>query len=206
MEKLKIPGLSVAVINDGKVVYEKTMGYANVEEELPITAETIFEGASLSKSVFAFFVMTYVEEGKLSLDKPLYEYMPYAYSDHDDRYKKITARMVLSHHFPGFPNWRRDEADGKLKIKFEPGTQYLYSGEGYQYLAMVLRKIEGADWNSLETAFQERVAKPLGLGTHGIYSDSLTQKKIRPGPIMNMGNELVLTKMANSGQRYFHTL
>ncbi|HET6541847.1 MAG TPA: serine hydrolase domain-containing protein, partial [Chryseolinea sp.] len=128
MKKLKIPGLSAAVINDGKVVYQKTMGYANMEEKLPITTETIFEGASLSKSVFAFFVMTYVEEGKLSLDKPLYQYLPYADIDYDDRYKKITARMVLSHR-SGFPNWRRDEPDGKLKIKFEPGTQYLYSGE-----------------------------------------------------------------------------
>ena len=106
MEKLKVPGLSVAVINDGKVVHQKTMGYTNVEEKLPITAETIFEGASLSKSVFAFFVMTYVEEGKLSLDKPLFEYLPYADIEYDDRYKKITARMVLSHR-SGFPNWRR---------------------------------------------------------------------------------------------------
>ena len=132
------------------------MGYADVEEKLPITAETIFEGASLSKSVFAFFVLTYVEEGKLSLDKPLYEYLPYDDIDHDDRYKKIIARMVLSHR-SGFPNWRRDEADGKLKIKFEPGTQYHYSGEGYQYLAMVLRHIEGTDWNGLEAAFQTKV-------------------------------------------------
>jgi CubicO group peptidase (beta-lactamase class C family) len=76
MEKLKIPGLSIAVINKGKVVHQKTMGYADVEEKLPITRETIFEGASLSTSVFAFFVMTYVEEGRLSLDKPLYEYLP----------------------------------------------------------------------------------------------------------------------------------
>jgi CubicO group peptidase (beta-lactamase class C family) len=162
MEKLKIPGLSIAVINKGKVVHQKTMGYADVEEKLPITRETIFEGASLSKSVFAFFVMTYVEEGRLSLDKPLYEYLPYDDIDHDDRYKKITARMVLSHR-SGFPNWRRDEADGNLKIKFEPGTQYHYSGEGYQYLAMVLRHIEGTDWAGLEAAFQNRVAKPLGL-------------------------------------------
>src|SRR5688572_26499580 len=175
MEKLKIPGLSIAVINEGKVVHQKTMGYADVEEKLPITAETIFEGASLSKSVFAFFVMTYVEEGKLSLDKPLYEYLPYDDIDYDDRYKKITARMVLSHR-SGFPNWRRDEADGNLKIKFEPGTQYHYSGEGYQYLAMVLREIEGTDWNGLEVAFQNRVAKPLGLENTALIQTPFTRE------------------------------
>ena len=200
MEKLKIAGLSVAVINDGKIVHQKTMGYANVEEKLPVTAETIFEGASLSKSVFAFFVMGYVEEGKLSLDKPLYEYLPYADIDYDDRYKKITARMVLSHR-SGFPNWRRDEADGKLKIKFEPGTQYLYSGEGYQYLAMVLRQIEGTDWNGLEAAFQERVGKPLGL-EHTVFIQTPYTKKNKARPYNENGERINANENNEFGAAY----
>jgi len=200
MEKLKIPGLSVAVINDGKVVYQKTMGYANVEEKLPITTETIFEGASLSKSVFAFFVMTYVEEGKLSLDKPLYQYLPYADIDYDDRYKKITARMVLSHR-SGFPNWRRDEADGRLKIKFEPGTQYLYSGEGYQYLAMVLRQIEGTDWNGLEAAFQKRVAKPLGL-EHTVFIQTPYTQENKALPYNEDGERISANQNGEFGAAY----
>lgn len=164
MEELKIPGLSIAVINDAKVVHHRTFGFAHLAEKLPATDKTIFEGASISKSVFAFFVMKYVEEGKLDLDKPLYEYLPYPDIAYDERYKKITARMrmVLSHR-SGFPNWRENEDDKKLKIKFEPDTDYLYSGEGYQYLAMVLKHIEGTDWNGLEAAFQDRVAKPLGM-------------------------------------------
>jgi CubicO group peptidase (beta-lactamase class C family) len=162
MEELNIPGLSFALINEGKVVYHKTMGYANLEENLPVTDQTIFEGASISKSVFAFFVMSYVEEGKLDLDKPLYAYLPYPDIAHDERYKKITPRMVLSHR-SGFPNWRENEEDKKLKIKFEPGTDYEYSGEGYQYLAMVLKELEGTDWQGLEAVFQEKIAKPLGM-------------------------------------------
>jgi CubicO group peptidase (beta-lactamase class C family) len=162
MEQLKIPGLSIAIINDGEVWYHRTMGYANLEKKIPVTEKTIFEGASMSKSVFACFVMTYVEEGKLDLDKPLYEYLPYPDIAHDERYKKITARMVLSHR-SGFPNWRENEPDKTLKIKFEPGTGYEYSGEGYQYLAMVLRSIEGTDWNGLEEIFQKKIAKPLGM-------------------------------------------
>jgi len=162
MKELKIPGLSIAIINDGKVWHHRTMGYANLEKNIPVTEKTIFEGASMSKSVFAFFVMTYVEEGKLDLDKPLYEYLPYPDIAHDERYKAITARMVLSHR-SGFPNWRENEPDKTLKIKFEPGTSYEYSGEGYQYLAMVLRSIEGTDWNGLEAEFQKRIAKPLGM-------------------------------------------
>ncbi len=162
MDSLNIPGLSIAVVNDSKVVYHQTFGYANLEKKLPITKKTIFEGASMSKSVFAFFVMKFVEEGKLDLDKPLYEYLPYADIAHDERYKKITARMVLSHR-SGFPNWRENEEDRTLKIKFEPGTDYEYSGEGYQYLAMVLKKIENTDWKGLELLFQEKVAKPLQM-------------------------------------------
>ena len=77
MDELNIPGLSIAIINGGEVVYRETFGYADVEEGSPVTNETIFEGASLSKPVFAFFVMTFVEEGTLDLDRPLYKYYPY---------------------------------------------------------------------------------------------------------------------------------
>lgn len=63
-----IPGLSIAVINNAKVVYHQTFGFANLEKRIPVTDKTIFEGTSLSKSVFAFFVMKFVEEGKLDLD------------------------------------------------------------------------------------------------------------------------------------------
>jgi CubicO group peptidase (beta-lactamase class C family) len=162
MDTLNIPGLSVAVINDSKVVYHHTFGYANLEKQYPITGKTIFERASMSKSVFAFFVMKFVEEGKLDLDKPLYEYLPYPDIARDEIYKKIMGRMVLSHR-SGFPNWRENEEDKKLKIKFESGTAYEYSGEGYQYLAMVLKHIENTDWNGLESIFQEKVAKPLNM-------------------------------------------
>ena len=161
MDELNMPGLSIAIINGGEVVYRETFGYADVEEGVPVTEQTIFEGASLSKPVFAFFVMTFVEEGTLDLDRPLYEYYPYPDIAHDERYKQITARMVLSHQ-GGFPNWREDDG-GTLRLHFEPGTDYRYSGEGYQYLALVLREIAGTDWAGLEALFQERVAEPLGL-------------------------------------------
>lgn len=164
-EKVKeydIPGMSIAFINDGEVVYHRVMGYASKEKNIPVTNTTIFEGASMSKSVFAYFVMKYVEEGKLDLDKPLHEYLPYEDIAHDERYKKITARMVLSHR-TGFPNWREDREDNQLVINFDPGTDYMYSGEGYMYLSKVLKEIDQTDWEGLEASFQEKVAKPLGM-------------------------------------------
>jgi len=186
MDSLRIPGLSIAIINDGKVAYHKALGYANKEKKVPVTNKTIFEGASLSKSVFASFVMTFVEEEKLDLDKPLYQYLPYPDIEHDERYKKITARMVLSHR-SGFPNWRENEPDKELKIKFEPDTDYEYSGEGYQYLAMVLKHIIGTDWNGLETAFQKRIAKPLGL-KHTTFVEDTYTKEHKAEPYKNNGD------------------
>lgn len=185
MKEQNIPGVSIALINDSKVVYHQTFGFANKEKELPVTNKTIFEGASISKSVFASFVMTYVEEGKLDLDKPLYQYLPYPDIEHDDRYKKITARIVLSHR-SGFPNWRENEKDKKLIIKFEPGTDYEYSGEGYQYLAMVLKHIDGTDWNGLEDTFQKKIAKPLGLKHTTFIEDDYTMKN-KAEPYKNNG-------------------
>lgn len=192
MDSLNIPGLSIAVINESKVVYHQTFGYANLEKKLPITTKTIFEGASMSKSIFAFFVMKFVEEGKLDLDKPLHEYLPYQDIAYDERYKKITARMVLSHR-SGFPNWRENEDDKKLKIKFEPGTDYEYSGEGYQYLAMVLKHIESTDWNGLEAIFQEKIAKPLKM-EHTVFIPTSYIKKHKAEPYNNQREWIDLQK------------
>ncbi len=180
MKELHIPGLSIAVMSRGQVVYHNTFGYSDVENKIPVTDKTIFEAASLSKSVFAFFVMKYVDEGKLDLDRPLYEYLPFPDIAHDERYKKITARMVLSHR-SGFPNWRENEPDKKLKIKFEPDSDYEYSWEGYQYLAMVLKHLDTTDWDGLETAFQKKVAIPLQM-KHSSYipSEAVMQNKAEP--------------------------
>ncbi|MGD1947365.1 MAG: serine hydrolase domain-containing protein [Croceivirga sp.] len=162
MQKMNVPGLSMAIINDGKIVYHDEQGYADIGKKIKVSRNTIFEAASLSKPLFAFFVMDYVERGLLNLDTPLYQYMPYADIAHDERYKKITARMVLSH-TSGFPNWRKDYQNGELFIQFDPGTSFLYSGEGYQYLAKVLMHLENTDDEGLESIYEERIAKPLQL-------------------------------------------
>ncbi len=162
-QKLKetgTPSAQMAVINDGNMVFSTAIGQAR--ENTLATQTTIYEGASLSKPMFGYFVMKLVEQGLLDLDKPLYKYLPYKDIAHDPRYKKITARMVLSHQ-TGFPNWRDDQGSGDLTIDFEPGTDFQYSGEGYQYLALVLQKILNTDALGLQKRFDKEVAKPLGL-------------------------------------------
>lgn len=96
-----------------------------------------------------------VDQGILNLDQPLYTYLPYSDIAHDDRYKLITARMILCH-TSGFPNWRFLNADKKLDIKFTPGTQYLYSGEGFEYLANVIAYLKNIQKNDLHRSLRPK--------------------------------------------------
>lgn len=173
MKATNTPGVSLAIINDGKIAYHMVKGYS--APDTPMTAQTIFEGASLSKPLFAFFVMQLVEKRVLDLDIPLYTYLPYDDIAHDERYKKITARMVLSHK-TGFPNWRDQDGKTGLTIDFDPGTQFQYSGEGYQYLALVLQKLLKTDVKGLQKIFHKQVAKPLGLQVTRYISNRKNQK------------------------------
>src|ERR1700678_544385 len=124
-------------------------------------------GASFTKVGFAHLVLQLVDQGTLDLDKPVSQYFPKPlpeypkYTDlaNDPRYKLITARMLLSH-TSGFPNWRYIEEDRKLRIHFEPGSRYAYSGEGIYPLQLIL---ETAAKKPLEQLMQERVFQPLGM-------------------------------------------
>ena len=164
----RIPGVSLALIKDGKVVYHKTYGEKNTVTKEKVDNNTLFEAASVTKPVFSFAVQRLAEKGVIDLDKPLYEYLPYPDIADDERYKLITARHVLTHR-TGFPNWR----DGKLTIKFTPGTDYGYSGEGFEYLKIVVEKITG---KKVEQVLKEEVIEPMGL-YHTFFSknDSLAR-------------------------------
>lgn len=165
MQSLDIPGLAFALINDGEVVYTQTYGVQNKETQARITPKTIFEAASVSKSVFAYFVMLMVEHGKIALDAPLFKYVSEPLIE-DERYKQITARMVLAH-TAGLPNWRFLNADGKLDIKFEPGTGFRYSGEGYEYLAKALAYIHKTDYDGLDSIIKRTIYEPLKMYDSG---------------------------------------
>ncbi len=155
LDYFKIPGLSVAVIKDSQVVYHRGFGVKNASTQEPVAADTVFEAASMTKPVFAYTVLRLVDRGVLKLDTPLHTYFPYEDIAHDDRYKLITARMVLTHR-TGFPNWRT----GKLDIKFTPGTEVSYSGEGFVYLGKVAEHLTG---KKLVDLCREEVFGPLGV-------------------------------------------
>jgi CubicO group peptidase (beta-lactamase class C family) len=165
-----IPGISMALIKDGKIAYYKTYGVKNAITGAKVDSNTLFEAASVTKPVFALAVEKLAERGVIDLDKPLYEYLSYKDIEYDERYKLITARHVLTHR-TGFPNWRSMNADGKLNLLFTPGTKYNYSGEGFEYLKMVVEKITG---KKVEQVLKEEVIEPVGL-YHTFFSrnDSL---------------------------------
>ena len=167
MHHFKVPGASIALIKDSKLVYSNVYGVSNNYTGEKVSGSTQFEAASITKAVFAFAVNSLAEKGIIDLDKPLYEYLPFEAIAHDERYKKITARLALSHQ-TGFPNWAWMNDDGQLDIKFYPGIKYGYSGEGFEYLGKVVSHITK---KTLEQVIQEEVLDPLGVN-NVYFSDS----------------------------------
>jgi len=167
MKAAEVPGVVIAIINRGQVVYEKAYGFRDTERKLPLTTDTVMSGASLTKAAFAYMVMQLVQAGQLDLNRPIFEYLPkplpeyqqYVDLKDDPRYKQITARMLLDH-TSGFPNWRAFEDDHKLRIQFEPGSRFVYSGEGMDLLQLVVETITK---KNLQALMQERVFGPLGM-------------------------------------------
>lgn len=173
MDSLRMPGLAMAFINDNKIVYHNLFGVKNSKTQEKLEKTTMYDAGSMSKTVFSFFAMKMVDEGLLDLDTPLYKYMEYPDIAHDERYKLITARMVLSH-TSGFPNWRflnngYYDPNNKLSIKFKPGTKFLYSGEGFEYLALVIAHLKGIQKNELQGLIKKYVFDPLDM-KHSSYT------------------------------------
>ncbi|WP_298546300.1 serine hydrolase [uncultured Aquimarina sp.] len=191
-EYYQIPGVSLALIKDGKLAYHQTYGVKNVYTEEKVDKTTLFEAASITKPVFGFAVMRLVERGEIDLDKPLYEYLPFEAIAHDERYKLITARHVLTHK-TGFPNWAWMNDDGKLDIKFTPGTDYNYSGEGFEYLKRVVAHITKKDINVL---LKEEVLTPLGLEHTYFEKNEYLEKVVANGHFDNMATRMDLPNEA----------
>ena len=155
LEQGNIPGLSIAVIRDGKLGWSAAYGVKSLETNEPVDRETVFEAASLSKPVFAYAVLRMVERGAFDLDTPLAEYLSYERLVHEGRYRQITARMVMSHS-TGLPNWGGD----KLELSFDPGTAFNYSGEGFVYLQKTIEHVTGL---TLDEVVRREVFEPLEM-------------------------------------------
>lgn len=168
MEKTRIQGLQIALIRNGKVVHKQSFGVKNGATGAPVTDETIFEAASLTKPLFAYAVMRMVDEGLIDLDKPILSYLPREQVEQGlghpleedgfrlDWFEKITARHVLSHS-AGTPH---GEGGTPYPLHFEPGSQWKYSADGYFFLQKVVEHVKG---EKLEIIIDEYVLEPLGM-------------------------------------------
>jgi len=157
MDSGGIPGLAMAVVDNGRVRWARGFGVRGAPGSGAVDEHTVFEAASLSKPVLAYAALRLADRGVLELDRPLREYLPLPELAGDPRARGITARMVLSH-TTGLQNERI--GDAPLALAFAPGERFRYSGEGFVYLGRVLEAITG---RPLETLMRREVLEPLRM-------------------------------------------
>lgn len=177
METGDIPGLSVALVNDGEMIASGGFGFRNREQQHPMTGDTISSIASLTKSFTAVGIMMLVEEGKLALDEPVQSYLPDFRVADAAASRIITPRMLLAHksgmgrtghQTPVFTQPvapYRDRADlvsrlGEVTLQTAPNVAWSYCNEGYVTLGLLIETLAGIP---LEQYFTERIFQPLGL-------------------------------------------
>lgn len=173
LQKRKIPGLSIAVLRDGKIVRETGYGFANIESRTSATKNSVYEIGSISKQFAAEAVMLLVEDGKLALDEPITKYLP---KNAPVGWQKIAIRNLLNH-TSGLKDWtevkefsyRREYTAEEFidlvkdfPLGFQPNANWLYSNTNLPLIGII---VETASGRSFEEFVTERIIKPLNLPT-----------------------------------------
>jgi CubicO group peptidase (beta-lactamase class C family) len=189
-ERHRVPGIALAICRDGAVTKARGYGMANVELDVPVKPETIFQSGSVGKQFTAMAILMLVEEGKLGLDDPLPRHFPGSPSS----WKGITVRHLLTH-TSGIPDWeykvldyRRDYTEDELvkiaqglKLDFSPGAHWTYSNTGYVLLGVLVRKVTGQFYGD---RLKERVFGPLGMETARVISEADIVKNRSAGYVL----------------------
>lgn len=177
MARQKIPGLALLISRGGQVIRAQGYGLANVELQVPVKPETIFQSGSVGKQFTATAVMMLVEEGRIGLEDPLTKYFP----DAPTTWKQVTIRELLSHTagFTDYPksfDMRKDYTEAQLirivegiPLAHKPGTGWSYSNLGYLTLGIVIHRVTGEFYGDF---LQERIFRPLGMNTARIISEA----------------------------------
>lgn len=170
MQKQHVPGISLAVIKDGKIIKVEGYGLANVELNAPARPETVYKIGSISKQFIASGIMLLVQEGRISLDDPVSKFL----EGTPETWKGITVRHFLTHtsgivrEAPGFdPLKVQNDADViktayPLPVRFAPGEKWEYCNVGYFSLAEIIRKVTGKPWGDY---LNERLFKPVEMNS-----------------------------------------
>ncbi len=147
-----VPGASLVVLAGDTLAASEAQGWRNLRTRTRVDRQTVFEAASLSKTVFAYLVLRLADRGELELDVPLVRYAAYPRLAGDRRHRRVTARMCLSH-TTGLPNWG-------TRFIAEPGVRFTYSGEGIRFLRKTVEAVTG---QPLEELARQEVFAPLGM-------------------------------------------
>jgi len=177
MSKQKIPGLALAIVKNGQIVLARGYGLSNVEHQVSVKPQTIFQSGSVGKQFTATAIMMLVEEGKVGLDEKISKYLgevPEAWND-------MTVRHLLTHtsgltDYPDDFDFRRDYNEEELlkraqaiKPAFKPGEKWQYSNIAYLTLGILIHKVTGQFYGDF---LQDRVFKPLGMTSTRIISEA----------------------------------
>lgn len=177
MQRQHIPGLSLLVARNGKIVQSEGFGLANVELQVPVKPESVFQSGSVGKQFTATAVMMLVEAGKVRLDDPLTKY----FKDAPASWKQVTVRELLSHTagFGDYPekfNFRKDWTEDELlklveamPLAYPPGTNWKYSNLGFLTLGILIHRVTGEFYGAF---LQQRIFQPLGMTATRIISES----------------------------------
>jgi CubicO group peptidase (beta-lactamase class C family) len=177
MNRQHIPGLALLVSKGGKIVRAEGFGIANVELQVPVKPETIFQSGSVGKQFTAAAIMMLVDDGKLGLEDSLLKYFP----EGPASWKNVTVRALLSHTagFGDYPknfNFRKDWTEPQLlklvesiPLAYPPGTKWAYSNLGYLTLGILIHRVSGEFYGDF---LQQRIFQPLGMQATRIISEA----------------------------------
>jgi CubicO group peptidase (beta-lactamase class C family) len=177
MQRQDIPGVALLVSRGGKIVQAEGFGLANVELQVPVKPETVFQSGSVGKQFTATAVMMLVEEGKVGLDDPLTKY----FADAPATWKEVTVRELLSHtagfgDYPDKFNFRKDWTEAELlklvesiPLAYPPGTKWDYSNLGFLTLGILIHRVTGEFYGDF---LQQRIFHPLDMQTTRIISEA----------------------------------
>ncbi|TPN82905.1 serine hydrolase [Aquimarina algicola] len=192
LQKHKIPSISIGLIQQGKISQVRTFGVQ--KDTIKAGINTIYKVASLTKPIMANVVLKLIDKKELDLDEPLSQY----YIDDDLKnhpyLNKLTVRNILSHQ-SGFPNWRYLTQTKKLHFKREPGTQWEYSGEGFEYLR---KAIENKLQRPLEEIAQELLFDTLQMKNTSFYWTTDINENLYAVEHDKNGKEIPFEKYTNA--------
>lgn len=180
---------TAAIMVNGKVVYAEGFGMAKREKSIPVDTATLFNIGSISKVYVATAIMLLVDDGKVSLDRPVKDYLP-EFKMADDRYKQITVRMLLNH-VSGMPGtegvnsfgfvYDDDVKQGTIntlalsKLKHAPGAMAVYCNDGFTLAEMIVERVSGKKYIDF---LSERIFTPHGLKNTGMGVGEIKGKPI----------------------------